>query len=322
MTLALFPPVALRPPAPGGWDFSDYPYGLEPLTLPLPDAADSPSGGVTPEEVEDAFRTLLGQTRQGMPTTAPAHGTEELERLFWFRWMIGHHVSFTLWRLTAGCLARVAKGEGDQEALAAAITAYVRAYCGMLLYTGSCPRSLYQASIRPSMYRMHSTFSGTWALDYLPVRSLFRGRRTPPVVASAVDALVREVRLSNRIHFGVSSKLVTGGRSLLQQSIDAPDAAQPRAWGALFDCYFLTLRAPVSAPEIAAQLLRRVKAIAIDLATNGLYPGGDQQDEPPAELRHPDVAACERDLTGSLIRVGALATGLPLADLDPGQGTG
>ena len=47
----------------------------------------------------------------------------------------------------------------------------------------------------------------------------------------------------------------------------------PRPWGSIFDCYFLTLRAPVSEQEIAVQLLRRQKAAAMDLATTACTPG-------------------------------------------------
>lgn len=303
-----YPADALRLPATSGWDFSDYPYGLEPLTLPYPDNPVRPSGHPTPAEFTAASTGLLQQARDGFPTTLPA---DDLERLFWFRWMIGHHISFVVWRLLADALARVHKGEGDQELLAEEITRHTRTYCGMLLYTGSSTRAIYQAMIRPSMYRLHSTFSGTWAPDYPPVRSHFRGRKAPPVPPSASERVMRQVRLSNRIHFGVSSKLVTEGRSLLQQSIDAPDAAQPRMWGAIFDCYFLTLRAPVTTEEITTQLLRRVKAVGMDLATNGLYPGATEEpEETPEELREADVLACERDLPADLAWTAALAAGI------------
>jgi hypothetical protein len=227
--------------------------------------------------------------------------------------MIGHHISFVLWRLLAEALGAVASGEGDQEELARTITQYVRAYSGMMLYTGSSNREIYNGVIRPSMYRQHRTFSGTWALDYPPVRSLFHGRRLPPVAASESADLAREVKLAREMHFGVAAKLVVGGKSLLQAKIREQDETQPRMWGPIFDAYFLTLRAPVSAQEIVAQLLRRQKAVAIDLATNGLYPldtGGPG--EVPEELRRSPVLECQRDLTHSLCRVVGLAAGLTL----------
>ncbi|WP_340556913.1 hypothetical protein [Streptomyces sp. GSL17-111] len=302
--------AALALPGTGSWDFSDYPYGLEPLTLPHPGEPYATEGCVRHADVRQVCRALHTRAEEGLEITRPAAGFT-LERLFWFRWITGHQISFVIWRLLADALARLSAGEGDREELSAEITQHVRGYCGMLLYTGSCDRAVYNGTIRPSMYRLHSTFSGTWAPDYPAVRSLFRGRRVPPVAASQVEALVREVRLSSRIHLGVASKLVTGGRSLLQRSIADRDTVQPRMWGAVFDCYFLTLRAPVSSPEVASQLLRRQKAVVMDLAANGLYPAAGS-DEVPKELRQPDVLACEEDLTESLFRIARLAAGLPL----------
>ncbi|MGA6174484.1 hypothetical protein ACPEIF_30045 [Streptomyces sp. NPDC012600] len=302
--------AALALPTTGSWDFSDYPYGLEPLTLPHPGEPYATGGCVGPADVTRVCEALHTRADEGFEITRPAVG-HTLERLFWFRWITGHQISFVIWRLLADALARLSAGEGDREELSAEIAQHVRGYCGMLLYTGSCDRAVYNGTIRPSMYRLHSTFTGTWAPDYPPVRSLFRGRKVPPVSASQADALVREVRLSSQIHLGVASKLVTGGRSLLQRTVAERDTAQPRMWGAVFDCYFLTLRAPVSSSEVASQLLRRQKAVAMDLAANGLYPAAGA-DEIPEELRQPDVLACEEDLTDALFRIARLAAGLPL----------
>jgi hypothetical protein len=79
----------------------------------------------------------------------------------------------------------------------------------------------------------------------------------------------------------------------------------------------------VSATEIVAQLLRRQKAVAIDLATNGLYPGDTgSPDEVPDELRSPAVRECQHDLTNSLFRVVGLAAGLTLDRVNKELGSG
>lgn len=303
-------PVAMTPPSSGSWDFGDYRYALEPLTLPQPNAPIASQGALPSAAVEDACLTFLAQARVGIDAAPPATG-HEVERLFWFRWIVGHHVSFILWRLIADALARLAAGDADRERLSEAVTHYVRCYGGMLLYTGSCDRVTYRDVIRPSMYRQHTMFSGTWAPDYAPVRSLFRGRNQPPVTESQARQLAGEVRLVGELHNGVAAKLVAGGRSLLQDAVVAPGTMQPRRWGALFDCYFLTLRAPVSHTEIVAQLLRRQKAVLLDLVTNGLHPA-DVTHDLPAELRRPAAVACAAELTDSLCRVVGLAAGLPL----------
>lgn len=299
--------TALRLPAVGTWDFGDYLYGLEPLTLPHPGAAADPPGKISQVEVERTYHDLLAAARRGLRATAPVDEAN-LERLYWFRWIVGHHISFIIWRLLAADLRRAYAGPVERS-VAIAITQYVRGYCAMLLYTSSCTPAIYNSAIRPSMYRLHRTFSGTWAPDYRPVRSLFRGRRLPSLAEPERERLVREVKLSHTIHLGVAAKLVPDGRSLLQRSVADRSVAPHHAWGAMFDCCFLTLRAPVSAQEIAAQLLRRQQAVSFDLATNGLYPTAAGQAHLPKTLTTSAVAECEHSLLDDLLRVCGLAAG-------------
>jgi L-tyrosine peroxygenase len=306
---------ALAIPAAQGWDYGDFPYGLEPLTLPHPHPhphhAAVPSGRLERSSVEDAWLTFLDGA--GTPQLTEPAAEDQLERLFWFRWITGHQISFIIWRLLAAALERVGDDDGDRHELATAVTQYVRGYSAMLLYTSSCTKAVYTTMIRPSMYRVHKTFSGTWAPDYPPVRGLFHGRKIPPVPAGRLDELLGEIRLTQRVHYGVAAKLVDGARSLMQRSFEEGGGKlPPRPWGSIFDCYFLTLRAPVSAQEIAVQLLRRQKAAAMDLATNGLYPVDTPgRDEFPPPLLKPDVTACGDDIAGIMYRVGGLAAGLP-----------
>jgi hypothetical protein len=300
--------VALALPGTREWDFGDFPYGLEPLTLPAP-GNDWLSDGTASADLRDCFDGLAEAARAGELRTEPATA-DDLERLFWFRWIIGHHISFVIWRCGAGGRGRLAAGDRDRWATIMAAIEYVRAYSAMLLYTGSSTQRIYNATIRPSMYRLHSTFSGTWSADYPAVRSVFRARRVPKGVTVGGEALLREARLSHQIHLGVASKLVVDGRSLLQHLVDNPAAHQPRMWATVFDCYFLTARAPVTGHEVLSQLLRRCKAVVTDLATNGLYPAvADYDDFVPDELRTPDVLTCERELTDIVLRSAGLATG-------------
>lgn len=299
--------IALAPPRAEGWDFGDYPYALEPLTLPAADTSWS-SAAVPGPDLDEVYQTLVGTARDRTLTTKQVT-VDGLEELFWFRWIVGHHISFVIWRLLHDALARLSEPGGDQHANARAITEYVRGYSAMLLYTASSTPGIYTQVIRPSMYRLHTTFSGTWSPDYAGVRSVFRGRNTPPVVASAVEPLKAEIRLSHQIHLGVAAQLVQDGRSLLQHLVDNPVPHQPRIWGAIFDCYFLTVRAPISGYELAAQLLRRCKAVITDLAANGLYPAAAHYPESsPPEMRVPAILACERDISDVLLRVAELAT--------------
>jgi L-tyrosine peroxygenase len=297
--------ATLAPPGMRGWDFGDFPYGLEPLTLPppgtgwLPDAAQE-------LDLRNCYLSLLSADLRTDPVKA-----DDLERLFWFRWITGHHVSFLLWRLLAGALAGLAAADPDGAATTGRIIEYVRAYSAMLLYTGSSTRKIYNETIRPSMFRLHNTFSGTWSADYRAVRGLFRGRQLPTGISYGADALQREVRLSNRVHADVAARLVADGRSLLQRQLEEnPAAPAPRAWTSVFDCYFLTVRASATGRDLLSQLLRRCKAVLMDLATNGLYPAvADYEEFVPDQLRAPDIESCERELADIVLRAVGLATG-------------
>jgi hypothetical protein len=281
-----------------GWDYGDTVYGLEPLTLPAPgsrwafgDASDAVEGHRRHREHEE-HRTAIKPAAE-----------EDLEALFWFRWITGHHISFILWQFLANCL----EGE-DLDGTEPGVAAYVRGYSASLLYTGSCTRETYNAVIRPSMYRVHPGFSGTWAADYAAVRGLFRRRRIPSLGPDEQARVKREVELSHQVHMGLASRLVPSGRSLLQGAADSM-IRKPQYCSALFDCYFITLRAPVPAQQVAAQLLRRCKAVVLDITANGLYPAvARYPEEFPEELRSAEVRNLEEHLIDIMMNVAGLAT--------------
>jgi len=79
--------------------------------------------------------------------------------------------------------------------------------------------------------------------------------------------------------------------------------------GMIYDSYFMTVRMPVARPEVVAQLLRRLVAIARDLAANGLRPPEDR-DPLPEELLRPEVVKCETGLVDILFEIGRIASGI------------
>jgi L-tyrosine peroxygenase len=279
------------------WDFGDYPYALEPLSLPAPGAPDieeeggaGSDGAASYEEVTQYLRGI-GEGAVSLDRIEPCETPEEL---YWFRWITGHQACFAIWRLMAQLQEEVVEGAVPLEPAFAHLSAYARGYSTMLLYTGSCPRPLYHALIRPSMRLRHRSFSGSWAPDYAPVQDLFRGQETRLNELPGADALARAVELYRLVHDGVAAKLVPDGKSLLRQST-VNTSESHELLGLLYDSYFLTLRAPVSHQDVVAQLLRRLVAIAQDAAVNAvdLDSNGDLDDR-PAELRAPQVIACER----------------------------
>jgi L-tyrosine peroxygenase len=305
-------PIVRDLPLPAGWDFGGFPYGLEPLTLPAPaspgetrDEA-SAEGACSPYTFEKACLGLLCvDPRNGVTDGELTQGPE----LFWFRWITGHQVSFIIWQLMARAIQKNARGEGQRTDVTQELSHYIRGYCAMLLYTSSCPRDVYETVIRPSMYRHHRAFSGSWAPDFHPVRDLFRGRRLQPI-DTRQPTLSRSIWLYQQIHSGVAGKLVRDGRSLLQASGREAVAQDKRVLSVIYDSYFMTLRAPVSFSDVVAQLLRRLNAIALDIAANGLHPvNASHETETAAELLLDEVLELERELTWVNFRVASLAAG-------------
>jgi L-tyrosine peroxygenase len=305
-------------PARGRWDFGGFAYGLEPLILPAvgaPDAEHPGPAGVVPDGAyEETCRHLRALGERGLPApgVAPSDSPHDL---FWFRWITGHQVCFIVWRLIAQLLDDLAEGRRSAGEVAQPISRYVDGYSAMLLYTGSCPRDLYNALIRPSMRLRHRAFSGSWAPDYWPIRDLFRRRRLPPMAPTDAEELAGAITLLQRVHDGVAARLVTNGKSLLREAeIRGPGH---RLAGIIYDSYFTTLRTPVPRHEVVAQLLRRLVAIAQDVAANGLYPI-DTDDERPPELRTPEVLKFEDGLADTLLSIARhaceLAAEPPLSD--------
>lgn len=299
----------------GRWDFGGFAYGLEPLVLPpagSPDAVhDDPAGGASVRAYAEAFRRIrtLGECAVLTPEVERCAVPDEL---FWFRWITGHQVCFVLWRLIAQLLDDVNRGWRSPYEALEPICRYVDGYSAMLLYTGSCPRSIYSVLIRPSMRLRHRAFSGSWAPDYWPIRELFRSRRPSVMWSADTGELLDAITLLHTVHDGVAGKLVTDGKSLLRQaSVRLPNHGMA---GMIYDTYFMTLRAPVRRHDVVAQLLRRLIAIAQDIAANGLY-AHDDGDERPAELQTAEVVRCENSLVKIMAEVARCAGELAPADL-------
>lgn len=306
-----------------GWDFGGFAYGLEPLVLPS--AGTLPSSVANPDSIDGAVSAAYGETcariRQladGDAVATDVQRCDEPEQLFWFRWITGHQLCMVVWRLMARLLDDVRQGRLTADDAVEPMCHFVYGYTTMLLYTGSCPQDVYHGLIRPSMRLRHPGFSGGWAPDYWPIRDLVRGRE--PAMLRTADAgwLVDALDLNRRVHDGVAAKLVPDGRSLLRQA--SVRCLDHRMAGMIYDSYFMTARVPVSRHDVVTQLLRRLVAIAHDIAANGLCPYEDA-DERPAELCTAGVLRCEDDLGGILFEVARQACGLGPAGPDGSRPT-
>ncbi|MGW7576469.1 L-tyrosine 3-hydroxylase [Streptomyces sp. NPDC054765] len=301
-------------------EFGGRAYGLEPLFLPLHPARGEEGGGTDPS---GRYPELWGGGTDGPPSSRGPGVPDSAEQLFWFRWITGHQLTFLFWQELRRQAADVAAPPGGPDVPQAA--RLVRGYSAMLLYTASCTRDVYHRLIRPSMVLHHPGFAGAWARDYGPVRALLRGR-LPAVWGSRADALQRECTLNDAVHEGIARKLVPDAPSLLQSSAGSGRILPRDVRAVLYDTYFLTLRASSARSQVTSQLLRRVRAVRDDLATNGLYPHfASSRPEKPDALTTPDVEECEEAIPHLLSAIARDALGrralVPAAER-PREGTG
>lgn len=304
------------PPAGSGWDFGGFPYGLEPLTLPPAGEPDPPAPDDVPASFEETCRRIDQVASRGVPAGV-VEPCDAPDVLFSFRWIVGHQVSFVLWRMMALLIDSVVEGQVPRSAVLGPLCGYVRSYTAMLLYTGSCSRGIYHDVIRPSLRLRHPGFSGSWAPDYWPVRDLLRSGRLPFAPSPDSADLLQAIRLVQLVHDGVAAKLVPDRRSLLQES--AVRGQDMSVLHVLYDSQFITLRAPVSRHDVVAQLLRRLLAIGYDLGVNDLHAmDGADPHEPPPTLCMPLVRACERGIPDILSQVACWAVGLGRDGADGG----
>lgn len=233
------------------------------LFLPPGNEAWLPDDGAVAEappvvEVSDAFRRL------------GAEAPKDPERLFWFRWIIGHHVSMLIWRLMGDVLADVHQDTPDRLHCEA-FCQYIDSYSVALVYTSTAPRAIYHSEIRRRMTLQHPAFSGTWAGDYRPVARLMRGRTgwlAEPSCADVADSVAR----NTAIHDHIADHLVPDGGSLLREAANTAGPSVSLDKEDLFDNFFMTIRRPTTRIEALRQLAERVGLIAEDLERHGLYP--------------------------------------------------
>lgn len=275
-----------------GWDYGGMPFGLEPLLLPH-------RWSVPRDQIHLVLQTRSWHVAPRELETARANDPDLLLRMFWFRWITGHQTTFILWQLLAAALA--AGKAGDQGETARRARVLVRGCSLMLLYAGSSPLATYSSTIRPIMALQHPHLSGSWAPDFHAIRSALHGR-LPFDDGPQTRALLSECRLNIRIHRCISQKLVPNGPSLLQTAVPADmHRWRNEMLSILYDSTFMTIRSTISYEIIIVQLMRRLRAIGLDIATNDLYPAdASSEHEEPPEMKAADITECKHTFLADL----------------------
>jgi hypothetical protein len=210
------------------------------LTLPMPDRAFSPC---------DRVRHLTSSAPAFVDLTGA--GTRA-----WYRWILGHHLSFCVWRLMAEALAAAARG--SERALDVTARLY-DSYSALLLYAGSCTPHVYDSQIRARMKACSPAFSGMWARDYREVLD-----RLATVAPAAGSPLKRALKFNRLVHMSTATRLVPGP-SLLRESGHDTHAQPTESECDLLDSFFLTDRAATCEHTFVAQLKLRTTMALGDL---------------------------------------------------------
>ncbi|WP_144122882.1 L-tyrosine 3-hydroxylase [Catellatospora sichuanensis] len=305
------PAVVTTLPSGAEWEFGGHPYGLEPLALPSRWVPRTVS--VDPMRIEELRERLAHASPASVHDLRP-DSAEDIDRLFWFRWITAHQTTFLLWQMLGAILRESEAARVEHEELATQARLLVCGYSLMLMYGSSAPRHIYGPVIRMPMARQHVNLTGAWARDYAPVRPLIRGKVTIGS-GTVAEALRHECELNEQVHEGIADKVLSSGEVSLLQSPKPKGRQQiPRdtlMW--LYDGIFLTSRAAVSQLAVGSQLVRRLHAIFLDITANGLYPSfAPSAHEEPPRLRNPEVMRRKAGLTDCVLEilsfVGAPAT--------------
>jgi L-tyrosine peroxygenase len=303
------------------WEFGDHPYGLEFLILPPTDHAAATLPKPPPVLPGYNPHVMLSQVRalsEGGPGLQPA-AAPSAEELFWFRWITGHQITFLTWRLMGILLDRRSLHRLD-DGVVASLRTYIEGYSAMLLYTGSCPPEIYHSLIRSRMYHQHRGFSGSWAPDFAPVRTFFRGSAVADLAETSAADLAQVLQLNREVHDDVATRLVPDGRSLLQRAAKESRVGLSLRTALVYDNFFMTLRSRVGVDELIGQLLHRLCAASMDVARHGLYPYGKDNPRGPGEVCSPAVVECEDRLGQVLADVAHAATlGTPVRCLSASE---
>ncbi|OON73866.1 hypothetical protein B1H18_26795 [Streptomyces tsukubensis] len=215
---------------------------------------------------------LLRQAATGTPPVRLLAPGEPDARIR-YRWAVGHHAAFGVWRLLAARLRTIADTASPAGSAITEAARLYDVYSVLFLYTSSCSPERYDATVRADMIACDPAFSGTWSRDHEAVPALMH-RMDEAHDAGLTREIKRAARLNGQIHMAVAKKLVPEGVSLLQQE-GGPPHRPASAEGDLYDEFFHVRRTATCRCAFSAQILRRLTQVATDMAHHGLHSSDD-----------------------------------------------
>ncbi|MEV0618800.1 hypothetical protein AB0I81_36160 [Nonomuraea sp. NPDC050404] len=205
--------------------------------------------------------------RESGSAPPPAPGDPDIRVRY--RWILGHHAAFMVWRLISERLESIASDNSPNRADVTDAARLHDIYAALFVYTGSCSPERYAATVRADMRACHPAFSGEWAPDHAPIRPLLdRVRAAHP--RRRLEPLPSAVRDCHSVHRAIADRLVPEGGSLLRDAGREPGQPPTEVEHTLYDGFFRVVRRPTCRACFDSQLLDRTEQMLRDLAAHGL----------------------------------------------------
>lgn len=241
-----------------------YPYGNEILFLPH---SIKGINAINQNHYHSTYSSLF--TDIDKPTD---------ELLYWFRWTLGHHISFLCWIFINKYLQDNLHLQ-DQRKIELNIhrcTSLMHLMNCMYIYTATVPSTIYCSYIRNHMELYFSGFSATWAKDYVVLKDMIQKYCNMSDLVLGQDTIRTSFNKTKIVHFAIAGKLVKDRKSLLQQLNNPHKPLFPSQYHKIYDNFFLVNRVNyISEKSLINCLIKRLYAVLGDLRQNGLLNKND-----------------------------------------------
>ena len=204
------------------------------------------------------------------------------ERLFWFRWIIGHHVSFICWVLINKYLndnINLNKLNDNKIKLNSdRCLLLLQLLNCMYIYSSTVLEEVYNVTTRKFMNLYCNGFSGTWAKDYATLKntiSKYCKLEEKKTYNQNIKALFNESKI---VHFAIANKLVKDRKSLLYKLNQSnPLTTVIKDSHKIYDFFFIVERDNhVTEENLIVSLKERLSIIKSDVEYNALFHADDK----------------------------------------------
>jgi hypothetical protein len=179
--------------------------------------------------------------------------------LYWFRWVLSHHIIFLCWH-------RIAQQKSSAEFIP-----LIKLCSLILLYAASCPNALYKKHIRTFMALYHRGFTAKWSLEHHAYQRTVGKMLKSELNTEALRSAYYEHKM---VHMAVAKKFMGVAPSLLKLHSgghgDLGDLTPETQF--VYDAFFLVKRTEQPAHTLATAFQERLVQLHMDLQFNRFFP--------------------------------------------------